>query len=269
MRLCVFAHYDSQDEVKPYVLHLLRALRQECDEITFVSTSTLPETEIEKTRDHCSRTMCKDNAGYDFGMWKYALERTDPECCDELALVNSSILGPLFPLHPIMQHMEAQDCDFWGMTDSKQVAWHLQSYFLVFRACVLRSQAFRQFWHAVLPYRNKDQVVRSYELGLTVFLQEHGFRAQPVRAVDSLPSPISLSRFRRKRFNPTHKRAGHLLARGFPFVKLELLRDNPEHIHLGPIFRAIQRSGYDMSLIPAGIASDRSRWRSQNTIWVP
>jgi hypothetical protein len=36
---------------------------------------------------------------------------------------------------------------------------------------------------------------------------------------------------------------------GMPFVKLELLRDNPRGIDLRPIYEAIKKAGYDLSLI--------------------
>ena len=57
------------------------------------------------------------------------------------------------------------------MTDSFEIRWHVQSYFLVIKRRALQSLAFSQFFNAVLPYRDKDQVIRSYELGLTRFLR--------------------------------------------------------------------------------------------------
>ena len=43
-RIAIYAHYDARGEVKRYVLHTLRHLREECDEVHFVSTAVFTRT---------------------------------------------------------------------------------------------------------------------------------------------------------------------------------------------------------------------------------
>ena len=40
-------------------------------------------------------------------------------------------------------------CDFWGITDSSEINYHLQSYFLVFKKNVIQSNTFKIFWDGV------------------------------------------------------------------------------------------------------------------------
>src|SRR5687768_7677270 len=100
-RLALFAHYDPDSEVKPYILYYLERLRVDCARIVFISTSPLPEAEIEKLESRADRVLLKENVGLDFGMWQYAVERENLTGYDELVLTNSSIFGPIYPLTPI------------------------------------------------------------------------------------------------------------------------------------------------------------------------
>jgi lipopolysaccharide biosynthesis protein len=230
------------------VLHYLKALRAECQTIAFVSTAELAGAELDKLHDHCATVTLTDNVGLDFRMWQTALASLDLSTCDELLLVNSSVLGPVHPLRPIFEQMSRQSCDFWSMTDSFEVAWHLQSYFLVFKRAAFTSDRFRDFFRSVLPYRDKDQVIRSYELGLTRFLEEGGLVPAAFVPMGSwVESPAGRKRLCDKGRNATLFYPLQLLSAGMPLVKVQLLRDNPGRVALPPILRAMKENGYDVS----------------------
>jgi lipopolysaccharide biosynthesis protein len=248
-RLVVFAHYDAQGEVKPYVVHYLRALREHCDRLAFVSTAELGngQTGLDGL---CDEVVVRDNVGFDFAMWQHVIARTAIDELDELVLTNSSIFGPLRPLGPAFAAMARDSCDFWGITDNYEFKWHLQSYFLVFKKTALASEAFERFWGAILPYRDKWQTILSYELGLTQFLTEAGLVGRALVACDSLfpDGPIGYL-FRHRRRNPTCFHPVRTLRHGSPFVKVELLRDNPASVRLVPVYREIARTDYPTRLI--------------------
>jgi len=249
-RIALFAHYDGQDQIKPYILTLLRALAEVCEEIVFVSTARLSDAELDKVRAFCSQAFVRENAGYDFGMWQAALALVDLADADEVVLTNSSVFGPVYPLAPIFKQMAERACDFWGMTDSFEIRWHLQSYFLVLKRKALRSPAFTRFFSSVLPYRNKEQVIRSYELGLSQFLREQGLKpAAFVPMASWLDSASQQSRLCGKRQNATLYFPMQLLAAGMPFVKAQLLRDNPARVRLEPVLQVMREAGYDTTSI--------------------
>jgi lipopolysaccharide biosynthesis protein len=256
-RLAVYAHYDADCEVKRYTTFYLEKLAEICDRVDFVSTAGLGEAELDKARAHCAHAINRPNVGFDFGMWKHALSEVDLADWDEVVVTNSSVFGPLSPLRRMFDDMTATPWDFWGATDNYEIGWHLQSYFLVFRRPVLRSDAFASFWDTVLPYKSKDQVIRSYELGLSTFLLEAGFRGAAYVPCSALfpPWPIDLL-IKYKRRNPTTYHPIRLMRRGMPFIKAELLRDNPAKLALGPVYRELERTDYDSALIEFSAARE-------------
>lgn len=249
-RLAIYAHYDSQREVKRFTLHFLQCLAELCERVDFVSTSPLPERELDKVRPLCARAFTKENTGFDFGMWQRALGDVDLAAWDELVITNSSVFGPLFPLEEMFERMAATRCDFWSATDNHDIDWHLQSYFVVFRRRALSSPAFAAFWASVLPYTNKYQVIRSYEVGLTQHLIQYGLEGQAYVPAASLfpPWPLSL-RYPKRRLDATVFYPTLLMQRRMPFLKASLLRENPGKLNLKPIYRAVEACGYDRSLI--------------------
>ena len=119
-RHAIFAHFDAQNEIKPYIRHLLQALRPHCSRIVFVSNARLPAGALATLDGLCDRAALRDNVGFDFCMWQHAIADERLDQIDELVLVNSSVFGPLTPLDGGFERMSATDCDWWGVTDSYQ-----------------------------------------------------------------------------------------------------------------------------------------------------
>jgi lipopolysaccharide biosynthesis protein len=139
------------------------------------------------------------------------------------------------------------------MTDTPEVMWHLQSYFLVFRAPALHHPAFLQFWGSVLPYRTKRQLILSCEIGLTTFLVEQGLKPAvfaPYEELSEIPPrrPWSTRGFLPD-VNPSIVLPFPLLERGMPFVKIEIFRDNVAKIDLSALRRALKAAGYDPTML--------------------
>lgn len=250
-RLTLFAHYDAKAEVKPFILHYLDRLREISDRIVFVSTSPLSDDEQKKLAPTCSDVLLVENIGLDFGMWKRALEVVPVDGFDELILANSSVFGPFGSLSPIVDRMGAIPCDFWGINDNIELGWHIQSYFLVFRQNALRSRAFSDFWKHMLLMRTKEQVIRSYEVGLSTYLTESGLRAAvvaPLACLQPLPFVQRIVGGGSRR-NPTVYHPIELIDLGMPFAKIELLRDNPARVDTKRVYERMRDEGYDLRLV--------------------
>jgi SAM-dependent methyltransferase len=250
-RLGLYAHYDREGLVRPYVLHALQGLREVCSEIHFVSTALLSAEERSKLEGLCAKVVLRENRGFDFGMWAEALRQLNPSQCDEVLLANSSVLGPVFPLGPVFEAAQALEAEFWGLTENHELARHVQSYFLVFRRRVLESPAFAAFWSRILDFREKEQMIRAYEVGLTRFLEGEGFRGAALFPRERLAEARGRTRFFRHRAaqNPTLSMAAVLLDLGMPFVKAELLARNPRNEDLDAVLRRLQRAGFPLELV--------------------
>lgn len=266
VKLALYAHYSCANKVAPYVLHYLRNLRELGFRICFISNSPIPASAEQELNSLCEKIIQRENLGYDFAMWRQALETYELSEFDELLLTNSSIVGPFFPLEPLWQRASATDCDFWGMTDNPEFADHLQSYFLVLRRRVLEHPCFQSFWHSVLPFHDKTAVIVNYEIGLTKWLEQHGlkwvslFRQNEIVAMywDRLPFTERL----KDRFGliwPPQNTAtllpDLLLERGMPFLKVEHLRDGAEcGRRVASVLRAIKTPG-----VPADVLEELRR----------
>jgi rhamnosyltransferase len=239
MRLALYAHYSGSGGVALYVPHLLREIHKLGFRICFISNSPIPQSSEPELREYCEKIIERDNTGYDFAMWQQALAEYDLEQFEELLLINSSIVGPFYPLEPLWGRAAASECDFWGMTDNDDLGLHLQSYFLVFRRQVLQHPCFQTFWRSVLPYRHKQTVIGSYEIGLTKWLEQHGFKWISLFPQEVIHE-IYLNRltvFEKIRYrirpvglpqNTTILLPDLLAESGMPFLKLGILRGEGE-----------------------------------------
>ena len=272
-RLAIYAHYGSSSQVAGQVLFCLRHIAELGFQICLVSNSEISPASELALKKFCGQVIVRENTGLDFSMWQRGLAENDLAEFEELLLLNSSIIGPLQPLAPLWQNPAVAGCDFWGLTDSDELNRHLQSYFLVFRQRVLHSARFRDFWRTVLPYKNKTQVVLSYELGLSTWLVEGGFTG---RAVYPQPAIIAAHRagrgfwkkgrdkyvflqhlYRNRRWpgrNTTLIYPDLLLQRGMPFLKTGLLRESSLRMNPPLAFALLEQSG-----LPAEILAELRR----------
>ncbi|HUL00927.1 MAG TPA: rhamnan synthesis F family protein [Nitrospirota bacterium] len=242
-RLLCYAHFDERDELKPFVKHAINAMREHCVEILFVSNSPLSHDDEDYLQVHCSNVIINDNRGYDFYMWKLALSAVDCSDFDEIVLMNSSVFGPISPLAPVFEVMSKRNNDFWGITECFQIRPHIQSYFLVFKNNVINSKAFHLFWNGVLPSNDKNQVVLSYEIGLTQWLIESGFKAEAYRNFNHISNYCkSIGKKIRISDNYSIKHLIELFQIGNPFIKVEPVKNSKIDKNL--ISKLLNDNGY-------------------------
>jgi hypothetical protein len=283
-KVAVFVHYDRHGIARDYVLDYLRALRDCGFAIVFVTNAgrLAPQTRV-ALEPLCAAVLVRRNVGYDFGAMREAilhlgLPRADTE---QVLIANDSVYGPLRPLDDVLARMDFAQADIWGCTESWQVRFHLQSYFLLFGSRALHHPAWPAFWRQVRPVQSKEWIIRHYEVGLTQVFLRAGLTAAAiwpypdlVNRVDpdvlamsdaeaSAPGdPIFMLRklharhirdsaVLRRPLNPTADLWRQLLLAGFPFVKRELLRSNPTRISDVTDWRDVVREqlGLDATLI--------------------
>lgn len=174
-RLVVFSHYDADNVVDEYVLYYLSALQKIVSNIIFVSTSKLNNLEKNKLFSITSKVICRENIGYDFMSYKIGLLHADFDKLqyDEVIFCNDSTFGPIFDLLKMFKVMENKKFDFWGITKSKEIKYHIQSYFLVFSKKVISSLVFQNFLDSIENFNSKEKVIQHCEIGLTSLLKDH------------------------------------------------------------------------------------------------
>lgn len=247
--VCLFSHFDAAGRILPYVQRYLSELGRCGFEIHLVSTSSnLRASDRYKVEREGVRVHCRENAGLDFGSWQWALDHVVSLAeVDWLLLANDSVFGPIFDLEPLFRSQFTEKTDFWGITDSYDVAWHLQSYFLCLRGDVARSEAFRSVFAVDFARLTKQSIIRYGEISLSQSLLRAGFRGSAVCRFDRLRKSSD-----QDQCNPTHFYWDQLIARlGCPFIKRELIRDNPMKLASAGYWKGFleRYTSYDTSLI--------------------
>jgi rhamnosyltransferase len=214
----------------------------------------------------------RENIGYDFMSYQAGIHSLDCSAYDQLVVCNDSVYGPFFDLAAIFQEMDSRPgVDFWGMTSNNDIAYHLQSYFMVFNRQVLLSDTFQRFWQDVRVLESKREIIRQYEVGLSQSLTRAEFTASvyaeyrvpigshllamakrfsPAKVIDKLRLLLTGENIV-PRVNVSHFHWKELLLEErMPFLKIELLRDNPMNIDIADYQQVINDvSNYDCDLI--------------------
>jgi lipopolysaccharide biosynthesis protein len=276
VRALIYAHWDRDGVVDPYVLHALREYRAAVDRLVFVSTHcTHVPPELESLADE---VIVRENTGFDFASWREGLGRLDQAAYDEILFTNSSVYGPLWPIADCLTNAAAAEADLWGMTVSLEPEVHLQSYFMGMSRRLLASGCGRRLWEGIQPVPTKRDAIRGYELrwmsecladGFAVHAVFDGRRHPRVPLREQLANmtcwPPWQKRVRRYRrsvrqpaLNPSHLHWKQVLECGSPLLKVDLLRDNPVGVDTGRIHDWLTtHTSYPVEIITAHLARMR------------
>ncbi|MCB8873858.1 rhamnan synthesis F family protein [Acidisoma silvae] len=264
--VALFVHFDAEGRVLPATRAFLSGLAQTGLSIVFVTNSGfILEEDKAFLREHCRSILIRRNLGYDFGAWRDALDTLGLPRADTRAvyLVNDSVYGPFTDLAPLLATIDFDQADIWGVTESWQHHYHLQSFFLACGETAIRSQSWRRFWASVRPIPCKDWVIRHCEIGFTRALAKGGITTAALFPNESLLDRAELDRleqvvaaddeadgqnarlraeavhaerilFYAQRepvpLNPSIDLWRQLLQAGYPFLKRELLLRNPTRV---------------------------------------
>jgi Rhamnan synthesis protein F len=256
--VALFVHFDRRGRLADYVVAYVRALRDNGFSVVFVPPpgQRYPDN-FAVLKSICQVVVARRNVGYDFGAVRemldlLALPRPETQ---RLLIANDSVYGPLIPMKEMLGRVDFNQADLWGATESWQHRYHLQSYFLLAGRRAMTSRAWYAFWQNVRMVSSKEWVVAKYEVGLTQMLLRAGLRCRAIWPYHELLerskgisdcSDLQVSKLtpleqmqvqaderihraaaRLVPLNPTADLWRQLLLAGFPFIKVELLRENP------------------------------------------
>ena len=182
----------------------------------------------------------RPNIGYDFGSWATALDRIPAlRSCENLLLMNDSLAGPFASPAQLLRLFLTTDAMVWGLTDSLELAPHIQSYCLGFKHGVLERPELRRFWGGIRVEADKGRVVGRYEIGLSRLTRHLGIKAEAAIPAAEVVEGTD---------NPTLHGWRRLLERGFPFVKRRVIREPERWSPDEPVEDILrQRFGVDVS----------------------
>jgi lipopolysaccharide biosynthesis protein len=257
-RVAVLVHYSRRGAFLRYFRYLVEQLDRAGFTVIIVSNSPkIDAAAVPSLLPHCALVLHRYNVGYDFGAWRDGiLEIPDLSALQQLLITNDSVFGPLQDLVPVLSRCDSAEGDVWGITESFDTRYHLQSYFLAFNEAVLREAKFRNFWEKMRYVENKRVVIYKYEIGLSQLLLKLGFRLRalyPYRELTGVVLQQSMDDFEINKhplvsdyskhvlqtinfgypLNPTHYFWETLVLKlKCPFIKRDLLEKNPVGVPL-------------------------------------
>lgn len=215
--ICLFSSYLTGSQLPNYVRSYLEELSRHFGEVVFLCNedARLDHGALSWLSGKNIRLMELKNEGYDFGMWHRALKTIDANTYGRIALVNDSCI--LFGrLDEVMKKINASGFDYCGLTDSNQVSYHVQSYFLVIEKPAIAAVCNYLTRHGVIEEYGK--VIGTYEIGMVQYLASQGLKAGAVFSVKG--------RKGYERLNPSFARAAELIEEGAPLIKRKILARN-------------------------------------------
>jgi lipopolysaccharide biosynthesis protein len=264
--LVLFAHFDLQGIVDPYVVHYLKALHGLGASIVFVSGSpTLTPESVAPIRSLCAGIYTRRTLSLDFGSWHLAwciLRRRgwSLDQFDRFVIANDSVFGPLFPIEEMWSSFH--HADMYGAIESSQMVPHLQSFFLAWDLNSRTRPFLNDFWNDFQYVVHKGALIWRYEIGLSRRARKAGLSVKPfvsaatIRTTYGTSSPHLWASRRSGRNNGTlYHWDGLIEDFRFPFLKTIVLRSNKKWCESATQLRDVleQHTPYPYRLIQSNV----------------
>lgn len=223
--LVIFAAYFPDGIIPKHTIYCLSQLKKYYDGIILISDSFLPLPEIDKIKHLVIYCECCEHCEYDFGSYKrgynYAKDAGMLKGINNLLLCNDSVAGPIFDLKNTFNKM-SNKTDFWGLMDSKEIRYHLQSWFMCFENTKLINNEVGMFLNKVIKEKYFWDIVLNYETKFTKYLIRKGYTCASYtpNKINETKKMEVLNHSSNKVFYPFTMMSKF----SFPFVKIKYLK---------------------------------------------
>ncbi len=191
-RLVIYFFYDADGIVDRYVPYMLEDISRSCTELFIVCNGKLTSEGRETFRKLTPHIFVRENTGFDVWAYKESLEHYGWDQLkefDEVVMMNSTIMGPLYPFSEMFDEMNQRDVDFWGITKHHKypsdpfhsisygyIPEHVQSHFIAVRKSMLSSMEFQDYWADRPEITSYDMAISQHEAIFTKTFADKGFQ---------------------------------------------------------------------------------------------
>ena len=226
-KLAIYFFFDSKGVVDEYVTCFLDDLKKNVKDILIVSNGSPTEEGCKILRSY-GDLFVRENTGFDVWAYKEGLEYIGwdrLESYDEVIMVNSTIMGPVYPLKETFDKMDSQDVDFWGITMYFTQPWdpsgccrygyipdHIQSHWIACRRSLVQSEEFHKYWEEMPMITTYWEAVGKHEMIFTKHFEDLGFKKglsvdmEDLRTYNSYPLMMCPTKIVKEKRCPIFKR---------------------------------------------------------------
>ncbi|WP_454116625.1 rhamnan synthesis F family protein [Microbacterium aurum] len=201
-RIVFYMIYDPRGDVDDYIPHKLQALRSRVDHLFVVVNGELSDEGRARLAPLADTLLVRENVGFDVWAYKSALEEFGPERLaefDELILMNYTWFGPVRPFEDLFDRMDAEEIDFWGMTDHGEIVpnpftkegilhRHIQSHWIAVRRSMFQSEDWKRYWAEMPMIETYTDSILRHESVFTHHFEERGFTSAVAFAERDYPT---------------------------------------------------------------------------------
>ncbi|WP_081440107.1 class I SAM-dependent methyltransferase [Yoonia vestfoldensis] len=229
--VCIFAAYTSSDRISDATANYINELQNNKIDVILCLAMDNPAQALDLGNiNNDTAIILRKNNGYDFGSWTSCLKHlADWHEANRVLLVNDSmfLLPDLLPTF-LKKCGECTE-DFIAATESYVRQHHAQTYFMILQNKALQSIAFRNFIENFPFLSNKSDVIQNYEISLLSSIKnEFNLSTRILFPMNDLFCNMPQETY--AGVNVSHSYWDHLVSQGLPFIKVELIRDNPLNV---------------------------------------
>lgn len=175
-KICLFSSYSLDNIIPNYVKYYLENLKKYFDEIILITNRREIIThDINFLNVMGVSLKMVENEGLDFGMWYKSIMELNIDKYNQIGLINDScILFDNKGLDKIMRWVNSNNLDYCGITDSGEIGYHIQSYFIIIKESIIPKvyEYFRKYG----IINNIRDLINKYEVGLSQYLLNSGYK---------------------------------------------------------------------------------------------
>jgi hypothetical protein len=184
----IYAHYDSDNIIKDYVIQTIKAFRYfGYDILFFTASQSLKNVDVLP----CNVFYVKnDGAGTDWKIWLHGcnyLKKNNKQNYSHIFLLNDSIILPingLLNFRKTIQQMR-DTSDFWGHWESNEVEWHIVGTPIEFKYSMINNV--KNFIKKTIPIcSNKNDYILKMEVKFAKYLVNLGYKWNTVVKIKDL-----------------------------------------------------------------------------------
>ncbi len=257
----VIAHFHPAGRVARHLIDFVIYVKSHVTpHIVLVSTG-LSDDGKELLEKHC-KVILRENFGYDFWSYKVGIDAlSSAKPWKRLLIINSSIVIANPALLALSIFGRPVGRGIIGLTISREFAIHVQSYCVIFEGeDFINSNAMRNWWSAMEPISDREQVIQKYEIGMSQYFMKSGYSPQSLykptqgkkalaimraivqsEVVFNIPeeqNEVMIRLNRSDHLNPTHFMWDFVFKK-FGVIKIDFLRQS---IFSGQLLSLIKRS---------------------------
>jgi lipopolysaccharide biosynthesis protein len=178
-RYVVFAGYNADGTIHPYVVTYLKRLNEVSDGVVYITDSPLKLGEESKIKGLTIHNEFQRHGEYDWGSYKrgflWLKSNGYLRHAKEVVFANDSCYA-VRSFKPMFADMDKRaDLDFWGAAENIEFTTHVQSYFFAVRQKMLRLASFYDYLNIVEKKQHWAEFI-AYEVMFTPTFAELGHK---------------------------------------------------------------------------------------------